>query len=135
MPVLGSKDGNVTQFQVEIYTPPYLSGKNTNRRPTDIVLSTLTLTANSSTFEMSFMAPENVNAVKVSLYHGGFVTHSLHMGQRLLFLDVEGFVVGGRDQQITVTMPPNSNVAPPGPYVVYLVVDGLPGLGQFVMVS
>lgn len=33
------------------------------------------------------------------------------------------------------TMPPNNNVAPPGPYVVYVVVDGVPGVGQFVMVS
>lgn len=135
MPILDSNDGNVTQFQVEIYTPPYLLGENANRRPTDIVFSSLPLTANSSTFEVSFTAPENAKAVKVSLYHGGFVTHSLHMGQRLLFLDTEGFKAGERDQEITVTMPPNSNVAPPGPYVVYVVVDGIPGIGQFVMVS
>lgn len=31
-------------------------------------------------------------------------------------------------------MPPNANLAPPGPYVVYVVVNGVPAVGQMVMV-
>lgn len=31
-------------------------------------------------------------------------------------------------------MPPTPNLAPPGPYVVYVVVDGVPAVGQMVMV-
>lgn len=137
MPILkpDEKDPYVTEFRVEIYTPPYLSGENANRRPTDINISTLDVKADSSTFDISFTAPEGANEIKVALYHGGFVTHSLHMGHRMLFLDNEGFEAGKTEQKVTVTMPPNSNVAPPGPYVVYVVVDGVPGVGQFVMVS
>lgn len=31
-------------------------------------------------------------------------------------------------------MPPTPNLAPPGPYVVYVVVNGVPAVGQMVMV-
>ena len=49
-------------------------------------------------------------------------------------LDTTGFVAGSTSQQLTVTAPPNGNVAPPGPYVVYVLADGTPGVGQFVQV-
>ncbi|KAK3702132.1 hypothetical protein LTR37_015107 [Vermiconidia calcicola] len=125
----------ITDFRVEIYTPPYLSGANGNRRPTGVMLSTISLSANSETFTVTFTAPDDAQAVKIALYHGGFVTHSVHMSHRMLFLDSEGWVAGARQQRLIVTMPPNSNVAPPGPYVVYVVVDGVPSIGQFVMVA
>lgn len=130
-----AKDPYVTDFRVEIYTPPYLQGDNANKRPTNIAISSLAMQANSGTFKITFTAPANAKAVKVSLYHGGFVTHSVHMGHRMLDLDTTGFTAGATQQSITVTGPPNSNVAPPGPYVVYVLVDGVPGIGQFVSVS
>lgn len=124
-----------TEFRVEIYTPPYLSGANANRRPTDMILSSTMLSANSAQFTIRFTAPANAQAAKVALYHGGFVTHALHMSHRMLFLDAMGWQDGATDQLLTVTGPPNNNVAPPGPYVVYVVVDGVPSVGEFVMVS
>jgi hypothetical protein len=138
MPVLMADARNpfVTEFRVEIYTPPYLSGTNAQRRPTEINLSTFSLTAGSEqTLTITFTAPPNAQNLKVALYHGGFVTHSLHMGHRMLFLDFEGFEPGQMEQEVVVAMPPDRNVAPPGPYVVYVVVDGVPGVGQFVLVS
>ncbi|KAF1951681.1 glyoxal oxidase [Byssothecium circinans] len=123
----------VTEFRNEIYTPPYLQGNPT--RPSDVVLSSKDLKADGSTFTITFKNPVGSKAVKVSLYYGGFVTHSVHMGHRMAFLDTEGFNAAGTSQTITVKMPPNKNVAPPGPYVVYVLVDGVPAIGQFVMVS
>ncbi|MCJ1437254.1 hypothetical protein MMC27_006640 [Xylographa pallens] len=125
----------VTEFRVEIFTPQYLQGNNANLRPTDIVLSSLTVTSNGATFTITLTAPPGAQKVQVVLYHGGFVTHSLHMNHRMIVLDTTGWVAGATAQTLTVTMPPNSNVAPPGPYVVYCVVDGVPGIGQFVSVS
>ncbi|CAG8975951.1 hypothetical protein HYALB_00007082 [Hymenoscyphus albidus] len=137
MPMLQADANNpyVTDFRVEIYTPPYLQGDNANRRPTNIAISSLAIKADGSNFQIQFTAPANAKEVKVSLYHGGFVTHSVHMGHRMLDLDVSGFTAGGTQQSITVAGPPNLNVAPPGPYVVYVLVDGVPGIGQFVSVS
>ena len=125
----------VTEFRVEIYTPPYLQGANANRRPTNVVLSSKTLVANGSQFTITFNCPAGAKAVTIALYHGGFVTHNLHMNHRMLFLDNTGWVAGSTTQTLTVTMPPTHNVAPPGPYVVYPTVDTVPAIGQFVSVS
>ncbi|TKA70009.1 hypothetical protein B0A55_07040 [Friedmanniomyces simplex] len=139
MPVIApavDSQGFHTEFAVEIYTPPYLSGDNANRRPTAITLSTLNLEVGAvSTFTISFTAPATAESVQVALYHGGFVTHALHMSHRMLFLGTKGWRAGATEQSLTVTGPPSSDVAPPGPYMVYVVVDGVPGVGQFVMVA
>ena len=123
----------VTEFRVENYTPPYLQGNA--QRPTNVLLSSLALTANGSRFQVVFNAPAGNTVCKVVLYHGGYVTHSLHMNHRMLFLDVTGYVAGVTRQSLTVTMPPNNNIAQPGPYVVYVTCGGVPAIGQFVMVS
>lgn len=128
-----AEDPYVTEFRVEIYTPPYLQGNPT--RPSDVQLSSTALKSDGSSFTIKFNCPSGSKAVKVSLYYGGFVTHSVHMGHRMAFLDTKGFNANATSQTITVTMPPNGNVAPPGPYVVYVLVDGVPAIGQFVQVS
>ncbi|GIZ37922.1 hypothetical protein CKM354_000135100 [Cercospora kikuchii] len=124
-----------TEFRVEIYTPPYLSEDNAKKRPENVVLESKELKADGTKFEVLFDAPKEAKDVKIVLYHGGFVTHSLHMGHRMLYLDNEGFEAGKVEQKLEAAMPPNGNVAPPGPYVVYVVVDGVPAIGQFVMVG
>lgn len=123
------------EFRVERFTPPYLQGANQALRPTAMVLSSKSLTANSATFTIRFNVPLTTAGVKVALYYGGFVTHSVHMGHRMLFLDNTGFRAGTVAQTLVVTMPPNRNTCPPGPYVVYVVADGIPSVGQFVSVS
>jgi hypothetical protein len=128
-----STDPFVTEFRNEIYTPPYLQGNPT--RPSNVQLSSKALKADGSSFTIKFTAPAGAKAVKISLYYGGFVTHSVHMGHRMAFLDTTGFKAGSTSQSVTAKMPPNKNVAPPGPYVVYVVVDGVPAIGQFVNVS
>ncbi|KAI4196460.1 MAG: hypothetical protein LQ346_003215 [Caloplaca aetnensis] len=125
----------VTEYRVGIYTPPYLAGPNASKRPTALTLSSKTLKADGSTFTVKFTAPAGNKAAKVALYHGGFVTHSLHMNHRMVFLDTTGYQAGATSQTLTVKMPPNRNVAQPGPYVVYVTVDGVPAIGQFVMVG
>ncbi|KAK2742947.1 hypothetical protein FQN57_005077 [Myotisia sp. PD_48] len=125
----------VTEFRVEIYTPHYLMDGNENRRPFDVSISSRYLSANGRRFTITFNIHENAESLRVALYHGGVVTHSLHMGHRMLYLDSYGWRPGRTRQNVRVTMPPNSRVAPPGPYVVYVVVDGVPSMGQFVMVE
>lgn len=125
----------VTEYRVGIYTPPYLAGPNASKRPTGLTLSSKTLKTDGSTFTVKFTAPAGNKAARVALYHGGFVTHSLHMNHRMVFLDTTGYQGGATSQTLTVKMPPNRNVAQPGPYVVYVTVDGVPAIGQFVMVA
>lgn len=136
MPVLvaTTNDPYPTEFRVERYTPPYLQGANANKRPTAVTLSSKSL-APASTFKVTFTAPTGNKKVSVVLYHGGFVTHSVHMGHRMAVCDTTGFVVGKTAQTVTVTVPPNNSILPAGPYVVFVLVDGIPAIGQFVSIT
>ena len=127
-----------TEYRVEFYIPPYLAGEKAQRRPTDILLSTTNLRPNGMDFNVNFKVPKDAKDCKVVIYHGGFVTHSLHMGQRMVYLDHKGFEDGKEKQKLQVKMVEEAfgnKVLPPGPYVVYVVVDGVPSVGQCVMVS
>lgn len=136
MPILQADAANpyVTEFRVENYIPPYLQGDKANQRPMNMVIGNKIVKADGSPMTIKFVPPHASNNVKVALYHGGFVTHSLHMGHRMLNLDIVNSAAGGSIQTLTVSGPPNRNVAPPGPYVVYVLVDGVPSIGQFVQV-
>lgn len=127
-----------TEFSVEIYTPPYLAkGNNARDRPDKVWLSTDMLRPDGQTFTVSFDTHGNLtNEVKIVLLYGGFVTHSLHMGQRMIYLRNWGYEPGvtGK-QQLVVQMPDNENVVPPGPYAIHVVVDGVPSVGKIVMVA
>lgn len=155
-----------TEFRTERYFPLYFSdsGSGSSSRPGNVLLSTLELFSNHSEFQISFQLPstaaedENNDGdknpsspppqpkIQISLYHNGFITHSLHMNQRMLFLDFEDNPstsvqhptheknLHQQQKTLRVRMPPTPNLAPPGPYVVYVVVNGVPAVGQMVMV-
>ena len=125
----------VTEFRVEIYTPSYLLGGKENRRPRDVWVEDKYVVADGNGFMLYFTCEPGSHDLQVILYHGGFVTHSLHMNHRMIYLDTDGWAPDDPEQEVWVSMPPDSNVAPPGPYVLYVVVDGVPSVGQFLMVE
>lgn len=141
MPVLEEDtDPNVssrafsTEFRVEKYTPSYLLEGKMNRRPTDIAMTQNVLVPGQTISVITFSAVNRPKDYKVMLYHGGFVTHAIHMGQAMIemqHLNLKHIKVNRYEVTIKV---PNIKMAP-GPYVVYLVVDGVPGIGQFVKVQ
>lgn len=125
----------LTEFRVEQYVPTYMNGGSNKYRPGGLHLSTTTIRADGSKFQLSFNAElQNAKDVKVVLYHGGFVTHSVHMGHRMLYLDFTGLAPGVYQQELIVSAPPNNNLAPPGPYMVFIVTDGFPSEGTWVQV-
>lgn len=91
----------VTEFRVERYTPPYLSGANANKRPTNVAIGNKSWNI-ASTYTITFTAPAGNKKVQVSMYHGGFVTHSVHMNHRMVWLDSTGFQAGATAQTITI---------------------------------
>ena len=135
MPIMTAQPGKpfITDFRVERFTPPYLQGNKANMRPTNVNVPAV-IPALNQLFTISFDVPTTVKDIKVSLYHGGFVTHSVHMNHRMLFLNRTGFKPGQTQQTMTVRAPPNKNVAPPGDYVVYIVADGTPSVGKVVRI-
>ena len=120
-----------TEFRVEKYTPSYLLGEKAKLRPTDIDIAQKVFAPGQTISSISFKVPRKPEEVKVLLYHGGFVTHALHMGQVMVemnHLDLKH--VGDHGYGIEAQIP-DIKLAP-GPYVIYVVVDGVPGVGQFV---
>jgi hypothetical protein len=126
-----------TEFRMERYTPAYLMGNPV--RP-EIVTPSFTTLKLGQEFELQFETPwprKNIKNTKVVLYHGGFVTHALHMGQRMVELfhgmsiDKEEMV----DGLVTIHMPGKHGIVPPGPYWLFALVNGVPSEGISMMVE
>lgn len=78
-----------------------------------------------------------IESAKVFVIRGGFSTHAVSWGQRLLQLET-AYQVDAAQGQTTLfvsQMPPNPALFSPGPALVFLNVDGIPSHGLRVMVG
>lgn len=121
-----------TELRVEIFTPWYLQNGRAEKRPFNIRMSTNMLSP-GDTFAVKFENATSVELLEVVLYTGGFVTHCVHMGQQMYFLDVE-VKKEGAELIVLETSIPKVKMAP-GPYFVYVLANGIPGIAQPVMVE
>ncbi|KAJ7846109.1 glyoxal oxidase N-terminus-domain-containing protein [Mycena olivaceomarginata] len=85
---------------------------------------------NSSSFVLNVTVPAGSQKVYAILMDFGFVTHSVHMDQKLVKL-----VSVLQGNQLTVTGPPNPNIFSPGPGWIIVMADGVPSVAQQVMVG
>jgi len=121
----------------------------TGTRPTFTGTPTNLLYAQSYT--LNVVVPAGATNVYVVLMDLGFVTHSVHMDQKLVKLVS---VLSSNRSQMTITAPPNAPstffpfcqegvfltdslklVFSPGPGWLWLLADGVPSMGQQVMVG
>jgi hypothetical protein len=112
---------------IEIYQPAYLFNADGSlaTRPS--------LTAAPATvgYGNTFTVQTNGNIAGAVLIREAAVTHAFDMSQRLVGLS---FTTNG--QTLTLTGPPNGNVAPPGAYLLFLVnTNGVPSVGQVVTIQ
>jgi hypothetical protein len=116
-----------TEFRMEKYTPAYLMGNPV--RP-QLVLPSF------SKFEVPWPR-KNIKSTKVMLYHGGFVTHAVHMGQRMIEL-FHGMSIDADEmvsRLVTIYMPATHGIVPPGPYWLFVLVNGVPSEGISIIVE
>jgi Domain of unknown function (DUF1929) len=109
------------QFSAEIYSPPYLF-KGT--RPT------ITSAPASIQYETSFRitTPNALGIALVSLVRLGSVTHGFNFDQRFLELAFQPI-----NDELNVQAPANTNIAPPGYYMVFIVdTNGVPSVAAIV---
>jgi len=60
------------------------------------------------------------------------VTHGFHMDQRYVALAITATSA----TQVTVTLPPNSNTAPPGAYMLFLLdAAGIPSAASIIQIG
>jgi hypothetical protein len=121
----GGGDGGNTpdNRNYEVYSPPYLFKGD---RP---VISDATPDAVGYGQTITVNTPDASTITKVTLIRMGSVTHSFDQAQRLLPLNFS--VSSGR---LSVTLPGRRTVAPPGPYLLFIVNgDGVPSVGRIML--
>src|SRR5947207_9791545 len=117
-PTRGSYEQNT-----EIYSPPYLFNSDGSAavRP---VITDVSPKAFSYGAALQVYTPDAANISSVVLVHPGSQTHAFDMDQRLVGTS---FTAGIR--VLTVTAPPNGNIAPAGYYMVFaLNAAGVPSV-------
>lgn len=76
---------------------------------------------------------KNTNAV---IIRTGFSTHAFNMGQRTLKLRTSYTVADDGSATLHVSqMPNNPAVFPPGPAMLFITVNGVPSIAQWVMIG
>ncbi|HEV8640419.1 MAG TPA: galactose oxidase-like domain-containing protein, partial [Methylomirabilota bacterium] len=119
--------------RLEIYSPAYLFTTDANGNVVRAPRPTITSVPARVGYDASFQVqtPNAANIASVALVRPGSSTHAFDFDQRLVDLN---FTAGSG--VLTVTSPPNSNIAPPGYYMVFLVdKKGVPSIAKFVQVS
>ena len=113
----------------EIFSPPYLFQADGTLAPRPSIDAAPASTTYGAT--MTIGTPEPASISKVALIRLGAVTHSNNMEQRYIPLS---FTPGATT--ITATAPDNSNIAPPGIYMLFIIdANGVPSLARIVSVQ
>ncbi|KAG8731252.1 hypothetical protein FRC12_019815 [Ceratobasidium sp. 428] len=83
-----------------------------------------------------------IQDTKVVVMRTGFSTHTINFGMRYLQLESSYTVTplddAGTQYNITMhvaQLPPNPAILAPGPAFIFVVVDGVPSIGQMIMVG
>lgn len=113
---------NYPEHRVEIFSPPYLF-----RGPRPAIMAAPQQLAYDTAFDIDTTDAAEIRSVV--LLRAGAATHSFNMDQRHV-----GLAINSRTpDRLTVTSPPNSNIAPPGFYMLFIVdTVGVPSVAQFV---
>ncbi|KIK57124.1 hypothetical protein GYMLUDRAFT_247377 [Collybiopsis luxurians FD-317 M1] len=128
-----------TTYEAEIFYPPYFSA-STRPVPSGIPNK---LTYGGSYFDITLPsssysgnANDAADNTTVVVIRPGWTTHGMNMGQRYLQLNTSYTVNDNGTIAIhTSQMPPNPNIFQPGPAMVFVVVNGIPSNGTFVIVG
>jgi hypothetical protein len=113
----------------EIFWPPYLFQADGTLAPRPVIDSAPASTTYGAAMEIATGSPASIR--KVALVRLGAVTHSNNMEQRYIPLS---FTAGATN--ITATAPANANVAPPGPYMLFIIdANGVPSIARMVSVQ
>jgi uncharacterized membrane protein len=130
----GNPQRGTYEPHIEIYSPAYLFTTDRNGNPIPATRPTISsvnpaVIGYGSSFQVA--TPDAGNIASVVLVRAGSPTHAFDMDQRLVGLS---FTEGSG--ALTVTGPPNGNIAPPGYYLLFLLnTAGVPSLASFVQVS
>ncbi|HVQ44602.1 MAG TPA: galactose oxidase-like domain-containing protein [Candidatus Saccharimonadia bacterium] len=124
-------DVGYLEKNIEYFTPPYLYKKDGSGQlaPRPVIQTAPTAIGVNTNFSVSFSGATSIQ--KVGLIGLSDVTHDVNQGQRYVPLR---FQVSGTT--LTVTGPPNSGVAPPGYYLLFITDSaGVPSVAKILQVA
>lgn len=119
------------ESHMEVYSPAYLFNADGSlaTRPT-IASVAPAVVGYAAGFQVQ--TPDAANIGSVVLARAGAPTHAFDMDQRLVGLN---FTITNA-KTLSVTGPPNGNVAPPGYYLLFILNSaGVPSVAKFVQIS
>jgi hypothetical protein len=113
---------------MEIYQPAYLFNPDGTKAMQPSITSAPSFISYGDSFNVT--TPDAANISSAVLVRNGTVTHAFGMDQREVGLS---FTAG--NGVLTLTAPPNGNIAPPGYYMLFILNDsGVPSVAAFVQV-
>jgi hypothetical protein len=121
----GERGLNNRELRMEVFHPPYLF-----RGPRPTIEDAPGEIDLPSTFAIS--TPQAPAIRSVALIRCGSVTHAFDADQRYVGLAIESRTA----TQLGIASPPDSRIAPPGYYLLFVVDDnGVPSIGKFVRIT
>jgi len=124
----GNPAQGVYEKHIELYKPPYLFNADGSMATRPSITSAPSSVTYGSTFTVQTPSADIASAIFIKL---GSVTHSFDMDQRFV-----GLSFTSSSGSLNITVPSNSNLLPPGYYMLFLVNSaGVPSIAKFVHVS
>jgi hypothetical protein len=114
---------------IEIYQPAYLFQSD----GTPAARPSITSVPSSVSYgnQFTLQTPDAASIASAVLVRNGTVTHSFGMDQRMVGMS---FTAGSGS--LTVTAPPNANIAPPGYYMLFILnSNGVPSVASSLLLS
>ena len=120
----GEAKGTIHQ-NMQIYSPPYLF-----KGPQPVISSAPATAQYGQTITVT--SPDAASITQVNLVRPGSVTHGFNMTQRI----VPATLTHAADGSLQIQMPTNPNVAPPGPYMLFLLnSQGVPSRAAMIFLT
>src|SRR3984893_16729171 len=129
----GNPQRGTYEQRMEIYKPAYLFTRDVNNNVVAATRPTIASAPSGINWNTQFAVstPDAANISSAVLMRPGSSTHAFDMDARLVGVT---FTPGAG--VLTLTGPPNSNIAPRGYYMLFLINDqGVPSVAKFVLLN
>ena len=114
---------------IEAYRPPYLFNASGGLATRPAITTAPATVGYNTSFQVT--TPDAASIASVALVRAGSSTHAFNFEQRLVNLNFTA-----ASGQLTLTSPPNSNIAPPGYYMLFLLNSaGVPSVAAWVQIT
>jgi WD40 repeat protein len=119
-----------SEFSAQIFSPPYLFNSDGSLAPRPTITSAPASLSYGQSFNIETPDAESIN--RGTLIRLSSVTHAFNMSQLIYQLT---FTATGATT-VSAQAPPNANLAPPGPYMLFLISgSGVPSVAKIVTVG